>query len=35
MDFNLREISEEEMIAHKWPNAPLDEIHECFLHNAD
>jgi hypothetical protein len=35
IDFALREISEDEMIAQKWPAAPLDKIHECFVHNSD
>jgi hypothetical protein len=33
--FVLKEISEEEMVAHRWPNAPLDAIHECFVHNGE
>ncbi len=33
--FDLKEISEEEMVAHKWPAAPLSAIHECFIHNAE
>jgi hypothetical protein len=35
IDFALSEISESEMIAQKWPAAPLDAIHECFVHNSD
>jgi hypothetical protein len=35
MDFALKEISEEEMVSHKWPSAPLTAIHECFIHNSD
>ena len=33
--FDLKEISEQEMVAHKWPVAPLSAIHECFIHNAE
>jgi hypothetical protein len=35
MDFKLKEISEDEMAAHKWPNAPLAAIHECYVNNSD
>ena len=35
IDFALRELSEHDLVAHKWPNAPLDAIHECFIHNSD
>jgi hypothetical protein len=33
--FDLQEIGESEMVAHRWPNAPLEAIHECFVHNSD
>jgi hypothetical protein len=33
--FNLRELSESDLIQSKWPNAPLDAIHECVIHNAE
>ena len=32
---SLRELSEQDLIQAKWPNAPLDAIHECYIHNAD
>ncbi len=35
IDFVLRELSERDLVAHKWPNAPLDAIHECYIHNSD
>ncbi len=35
IDFVLRELSESDLIQSKWPNAPLDAIHECFIHNSD
>jgi hypothetical protein len=35
MEFALKEISEEEMVKHKWPEAPLPAIHECFVDNSD
>jgi len=35
IDFALHEVSEKDMVDHKWPNAPLDAIHECSIHNSD
>ena len=35
IDFSVHELSEQDLIQVKWPNAPLDAIHECFIHNAD
>jgi hypothetical protein len=35
IDFSLKEISEEAMRRNRWPNAPLDAIHECFVGNGD
>jgi hypothetical protein len=35
IDFVLHEVSEGDMIASKWPAAPLDAIHECYIHNSD
>ncbi len=35
IDFALHELSENDLIRSKWPNAPLDAIHECYVHNAD
>jgi hypothetical protein len=34
LDFTLHELTEEDLVAHKWPNAPLDAIHECVIHNS-
>ena len=33
--FALHELSENDLVSSKWPNAPLDAIHECFVHNSD
>ena len=33
--FDLKELSEADLVASKWPNAPLDAIHECVIHNGD
>jgi hypothetical protein len=35
IDFILHELSEADLVAHKWPNAPLDAIHDCVIHNRD
>jgi hypothetical protein len=35
IDFLLQQISEDEIKQAKWPNAPLDAIHECFVDNSD
>jgi hypothetical protein len=35
IDFVLKEISEEEMMKHKWPDAPAATIHACFVGNSD
>jgi hypothetical protein len=35
INFVLHEVSEGDMVASKWPTAPLDAIHECFVHNSD
>jgi hypothetical protein len=35
LTFTLEEIREAEMIASKWPNAPLSAAYECFAHNSD
>ena len=35
IDFALHELSEGDLIQSKWPNAPADAIHECFIHNSD
>jgi hypothetical protein len=33
IDFALHELSESDLVDSKWPNAPPDAIHECFVHN--
>jgi hypothetical protein len=35
IDFALHELSEGDLVESRWPNAPLDAIHECFIHNSD
>lgn len=35
VDFELKELSEQDLVNAKWPNAPNDAIHECFIHNGD
>jgi hypothetical protein len=35
IDFTLHELSEQDLIQAKWPDAPLDAIHECYIHNAE
>lgn len=35
IDFTLHELSEDDLVRVKWPNAPLDAIHECYIDNAD
>jgi hypothetical protein len=34
IDFTLQELSEGELVGARWPDAPLDAIHECYVHNA-
>ena len=31
----VRELTENDLIQSKWPTAPLDAIHECYIHNSD
>jgi len=31
----MEELSAAAQVAVKWPNAPLDAIHECYVHNSD
>jgi hypothetical protein len=33
--FQMLEISEAQMIASRWPNAPLGAVYECYTHNSD
>jgi hypothetical protein len=35
IDFSLHELTENDLVQSRWPNAPLDAIHECYVHNAD
>jgi len=35
IDFVLHELSESNLVESKWPTAPVDAIHECFIHNSD
>lgn len=35
IDFNLHVFSEDDLKQYRWPNAPLDAIHDCFVNNAD
>jgi hypothetical protein len=35
IDFALHQLSENDLVRHRWPNAPLSAIHECYVHNAD
>lgn len=35
VDFKLHVLSEEDLKRSRWPDAPLDAIHECYVNNAD
>jgi hypothetical protein len=35
IDFKLHELSEDNLIKSRWPNAPLAAIHECVVNNGD
>jgi hypothetical protein len=35
IDYVLHELSENDLVQSRWPTAPLDAIHECYLHNSD
>jgi hypothetical protein len=35
IDFKLHELSEDDLVKSRWPNAPLAAIHECVVNNAD
>jgi hypothetical protein len=35
INFALRELSESDLVQSKWPNAPIEAIHECYIHNRD
>ena len=31
----LGELTEADLDAARWPNAPLDAIHDCYVHNTE
>ncbi|MGB6687794.1 MAG: metallophosphoesterase [Terracidiphilus sp.] len=35
IDFTLHELTEDDLKQAKWPQAPMDAIHECFVGNSD
>jgi hypothetical protein len=35
IDFSLHELTEDDLVQSKWPEAPLAAIHECYIHNAE
>ena len=35
IDFRLHELSEEDLVQAKWPEATLDGIHWCYAHNSE
>jgi len=35
IDFAPKELSEQDLVQARWPNAPVDAIHECYVHNGD
>jgi hypothetical protein len=35
IQFALHELSEDDLLQSKWPNAPAKDIHDCFIHNSD
>lgn len=35
IDFAPHFFSEADLVQSRWPNAPLDAIHECYIHNSD
>lgn len=35
IDFGLHELTEADLVQAKWPGAPLDAIHECYVGNRD
>jgi len=35
IEFGLHELSETDLVQAKWPNAPLDAIHDCYIHNTE
>jgi hypothetical protein len=35
IDFTLHELSEQDLVQARWPDAPLDAIHVCAIYNAE
>jgi hypothetical protein len=35
IDFAFHQLSEDDLMKARWPNAPADAIHECYVHNGD
>lgn len=35
IDFALEQLSEQDLLTARWPNAPQAAIHECYEHNGD
>ena len=35
IDFALHELSEEDLQEARWPDAPMEAIHDCFINNGD
>jgi hypothetical protein len=35
IEFGLHELSENDLVQSRWPNAPLEAIHECYIHNSE
>ena len=35
IDFKLHELSEDDLVKNRWPNAPLEAIHDCYVNNAE
>jgi hypothetical protein len=35
IDFALHELTERDLVDAKWPGAPLDAIHDCYVNNSD
>jgi len=35
IEFGLHELGENDLVQSRWPNAPLDAIHDCFIHNTE
>ena len=35
IDLKLQELTEQDLMRAKWPEAPGEAIHECYIHNGD